>query len=69
MSERVYQIDLERDEGWHLPSGERWRGYRVRYRPLGSRGRWVKFLLVDQDAEPSIAQLQDICRKHAESSS
>jgi hypothetical protein len=66
----VFEIDIEHDEGFRLDfdSGEteRWRGLRVRYRPLGSRGRWSKFLLDIDEGTPSTEQLQEVCRLHAE---
>lgn len=62
----VYQIDLEPDSGVNLTSGEEWTGWRVRYRPLGSRGRWSRFLTDADLTELDIEQLQDVCRKHAE---
>ena len=61
--DRIYEVDIEPEEGWHLNSGETWRGYRIRYRPQGTR-RWSKFLLVDQAQRPSIEQLQRLCHAH-----
>lgn len=60
----LYEARVEPDEGWNLSTGERWRGYRVRYRPQGTR-RWATFLLVDQEKVPTIAQLQAACHAHA----
>lgn len=69
-SRPVYEIDVEPESGINLSTGEHWTGWRVRYRPLGSRGRWTKFLAIDGlDAyvgSATIEQLQDLCRLHAE---
>lgn len=60
-----FEIHVEPDDGFYLESGETWSGYRIRYRPLGSRGRWAKFIIVDEIQQPSLQQLQDICERHA----
>lgn len=66
-----YEIRAELDDGFTVvPPGdngkmtvEPWRGVRVRYRPLGSRGRWRSFLL-NYDRQPTIAELQAVCAEH-----
>lgn len=62
-----FEIRAEPDSGWRIaPDGggvEDWQGYRICYRPLGTRGRFQKFLL-EFDEAPSISQLQAICAAH-----
>lgn len=59
-----FEIHAEIDEGFTLGSPPRpWRGLRVKYRALGSRGRWRSFLL-EADEQPTLAQLQEVCAKH-----
>lgn len=58
-----FEIDAEVEEGLTIPGGRPWLGLRVRYRPLGSRGRWARFLL-ETNSVPTIAQLQEICAFH-----
>ena len=58
-----FEIRAELDEGFTLPGGRPWRGIRVQYRPLGSRGRWSRFLL-EANEQPSIALLQEIAAAH-----
>ena len=66
-----FEIHAELDEGFRIVPGppetsgtvETWQGIRVKYRPLGSRGRWSRFLL-EYDEQPSIAQLQNVCAEH-----
>ena len=58
-----FEIHAELDEGWRLNRDgktETWKGVRVKYRPLGSRGRWSHFLL-EYDEQPTGAQLQAAC--------
>lgn len=66
----VYEISVERDEGFNVNLGSGtvtpWQGWRVKYRPLGSRGRWSKFSTDDDLAQYGIAELQEFCRLHAE---
>ena len=66
MSDRlpIYEAHVEPDEGFRLGSGERWRGYRVRYRQQGAR-RWRTFLLDGLDRIPSVEELQRYCHAHA----
>lgn len=66
-----YEIQAELDEGFTVvPPGdngtlqvEPWQGVRVRYRPLGSSGRWRSFLL-SYDRQPTSAELQAVCAEH-----
>jgi len=61
-----FEIHAELDDGWritHEGVTEIWQGARVKYRPLGSRGRWSSFLL-EYDEQPTIAELQAVCAEH-----
>lgn len=60
-----FEIHAELDEGFELDGGKAkpWQGVRVKYRPLGSRGKWSRFLL-SYDETPTIAQLQHVCAEH-----
>ncbi|MGH7347332.1 MAG: hypothetical protein ACREK4_20675 [Candidatus Rokuibacteriota bacterium] len=60
----VFEIRAELEEGFTIPGGRPWSGIRVQYRPIGSRGRWRRFLL-EADQTPTIAQLQEIAAVHA----
>lgn len=67
-SRPLYEAQIELDEGWILSgpeAGRLWRGYRVKYRESGSRGRWRTFLLIDKEEPPTIEQLQIACHAHA----
>jgi hypothetical protein len=59
----VFEIHAELDEGFTLSDGRSWNGIRVRYRPLGTSGRWSRFLL-EAEKTPTIAQLQEVCAVH-----
>lgn len=64
----LYEAHIEIEEGSFLTgpeAGRTWRGYRVKYRESGSRGRWRKFLLIVQAEPPTIEQLQLACHTHA----
>jgi hypothetical protein len=63
LPDRLYEARVEPEEGFYLPTGDTWRGYRVRYRPLGTR-RWSTFLLVEQEEPPTVEQLQLLCHAH-----
>ena len=61
-----FEIHAELDDGWRITRDgqtEAWQGVRVRYRPLGSRGRYRHFLL-EYDEQPTIVQLQRVCADH-----
>ena len=60
-----FEIRTELDEGFRFVDGRpvHWTGARVRYRPLGSRGRFASFLL-DFDRPPGTAELQAACAAH-----
>lgn len=62
-----YEIRCEPDEGFRMLANgvtEVWTGWRVKYRPLGSRGRWRSFL-TDSDLPGDPEALQEIVRKVA----
>jgi hypothetical protein len=62
----IYEAHVEPDMGFRLPGGEAWRGYRVKYRVAGTRGRWHRFLLeMDPDRKPTVEELQLACDRHA----
>lgn len=61
----VYEIRAELDEGFSLDPVRPWKGIRVRYRLVGSKGRWSSFLL-ETSEQPPLELLQSICAKHAE---
>lgn len=66
--ETVYQISCEPDSGFSLDdagSWKPWSGWRVKYRPLSSRGRWTRFLTDDDLSNFGVAELQRICSLHA----
>jgi hypothetical protein len=66
----VFEIQVERDEGFSVNEpGEikPWQGWRVKYRTLGSRGRWSKFLTADDLAKYDTSELQAFCAAHKES--
>ena len=65
-----YEIHCEPDEGFRFTDGqlETWHGWRVKYRILGSRGRWRSFL-TDSDLPADIAALQEIVRRVASAGS
>lgn len=44
------EVQWEPELGVNLRTGEGWQGWRIRYRPLGSKGRWSSFLL-ESDVE------------------
>lgn len=58
MSDR-WEITCEPDEGFSLDPVRPWRGYRLRYRPLGDRGRYHS-VLVETDVRPPAELLQTI---------
>lgn len=60
-----YEIRTELDEGYSLDPLRPWKGIRVRYRTLGSRGRFRSFLL-ETSEQPPLELLQSICAKHEE---
>lgn len=65
-SQPPYEIRVDEDKGFVLSEGARpWKGWRVRYRPLGSRGRWTKFLTETDLSNYGVGQLQEICALHA----
>jgi len=70
-STQPFQIEVEREEGFRVEDGQvkPWQGWRVKYRPLGSRGRWAKFVTDDDLARFGIAELQEFCRLHEERAS
>lgn len=45
-----FEYDVEPDFGVNLTTGERWCGWRVKYRIEGAR-RWVRFIIVDATSE------------------
>jgi hypothetical protein len=61
--QRPWEIRVEREEGFTYRPGmvEPWVGWRVKYRPLGSRGRWLSFLTDDDLAKLSTEELQAVC--------
>lgn len=63
-----FQVEVERDEGFRIVDGQvtPWQGWRVKYRLLGSRGRWSKFVTDDDLTQFGVAELQEFCRLHAE---
>ena len=65
----VWEIQVEREEGFTLGNGpaKPWQGWRMKYRPLGSRGRWSKFLTDDDLTKFDTAALQAFCTAHKES--
>lgn len=67
---KVYEIRVEHESGWFMGTGERWYGVRFKYRPLGSRGRWSKFIATSDAPHDfdnlSIEQMQAMCARHAE---
>lgn len=65
----TYEIRAEPDSGFTLVAegvAEHWEGWRVKYRLLGSRGRWRSFL-TDSALPADIEALQEIVRKVASS--
>lgn len=67
----LYEAHFERDFGiaLNLHAGgsnpQPWSGWRVRYRPLGTR-RWTRFV-TDSDLDNlSVPEIQALCRAHAE---
>ena len=45
-----WEIACEPDDGFSVESGRAWSGYRLRYRPLGDRGRYRSVLV---ETEPN----------------
>lgn len=48
----TYEVKIEATEGFVLGQSRSFRGYRVTYRPEGSR-RWQHFSLVDHESWPT----------------
>jgi hypothetical protein len=60
-----YEIHVEEDEGFVLSEQSRpWKGWRVKYRTLGSKGRWSRFLTEDDISAVDIPTLQRMCALH-----
>jgi hypothetical protein len=45
------EILIDAADGAFLETDERWNGLRVRYRELGTRGAWSKFIVVASDGQ------------------
>lgn len=63
--DRLYEARIEPDEGFRIGGdnhSDRWEGWRIQYRAVGTR-RWRRFLL-EGDA-PDLEQLQKLCHHHA----
>ncbi len=60
-----FEIRAELDEGFAIEGDttRAWIGARIRYRPLGSRGRFRTFLL-EYEQQPTLEQLQKVCAEH-----
>lgn len=66
----VYEIRVRRDSGWLIRdngSTETWEGWRVKYRPMGSKGRWSMFVSADDLSNMGVPDIQRVCQLHAAS--
>lgn len=68
--EVLYEAHFEQDSGFIITEKgtEPWTGWRVRYRPLGTR-RWSRFVTADNLDNLSVDEIQALCRAAASGAS